>query len=401
MRNSFPSDFYFGAATSSYQIEGAWNEDGKGESVWDRFAHTPGTIEDGSNGDVACDHYHRWPADVDLMHGLGLNAYRFSISWPRILPTGRGAANQAGIDFYSRLVDGLLEAGITPFPTLFHWDLPQALQEQGGFAGRATCQAFCEYADAITRALGDRVKHWMTLNEPSVYAFCGHGIGIHAPGLTDFSLAAPVSHHQLLAHGMAVPVIRANCAGAQVGTAININYSEPASPSAADYDAWRSESGHYWRMYIDPLYGRHYPADAVAEMQQAAGLPWVQPGARLNKAARMAERKGARIMGLGAFTSVIGDAGITVANESDIAIIMNNKYHILSKDHVAFNPYTAKQFRDWVVFTVEKNRAGRAMQDMEFQLHGQHFAFDPRGLCVVITLTGRERDLASLEKVAI
>ncbi|GAI06788.1 unnamed protein product [marine sediment metagenome] len=159
---TFPDDFVWGAATSAYQIEGAWDEDGKGESIWDHFCHTTGTIEDGSTGDVACDHYHRWPEDITLMKELGLKAYRFSVSWPRILPAGRGKVNQAGLDFYSRLVDGLLEAGIEPFLTLYHWDLPQSLQDEGGWAARSTAEAFVEYADVLSRHLGDRVKHWIT-----------------------------------------------------------------------------------------------------------------------------------------------------------------------------------------------------------------------------------------------
>ena len=174
---TFPAGFIWGAATSSYQIEGAWKDDGKGESIWDRFTHTPGHVIDNSTGDVACDHYHRWPEDVNLMKSIGLQAYRFSISWPRILPAGRGAINQAGLDFYSRLVDGLLAAGITPFVTLYHWDLPQALQDLGGWPSRGTAEAFTEYADVVSRHLGDRVKHWITHNEPWCVSILSHQLG--------------------------------------------------------------------------------------------------------------------------------------------------------------------------------------------------------------------------------
>lgn len=279
----FPPDFLWGAATAAYQIEGAWNEDGKGESIWDHFAHTPGKIEDHSTGDVACDHYHRWAGDVRLMQAMGLRAYRFSISWPRIFPQGRGALNPQGLDFYSRLVDGLLEAGITPFATLFHWDLPQALQEAGGWAVRSTAEDFAAYAEAVTRRLGDRVKHWITLNEPSVHSLIGHALGgPHAPGLDDLATAHRVAHHLLLGHGWATPLIRRNTPAAQVGTALNINHSQPASPSAADYHAWRRSTGLWVRWYADPLYGRGYPADMLADGIQAGYLPenmdFVQPG---------------------------------------------------------------------------------------------------------------------------
>ena len=171
---AFPSDYVWGSATASYQIEGAWDEDGKGESIWDRFSHRPGNIANDDTGDVACDHYHRWQTDVGLMKQIGLKAYRFSMSWPRVLPQGRGRVNPSGLDFYSRLVDALLEAQIEPYVTLYHWDLPQALQEQGGWPARSTAEAFVEYADLVTRRLGDRVKHWMTLNEPFVSAYVGH-----------------------------------------------------------------------------------------------------------------------------------------------------------------------------------------------------------------------------------
>ncbi len=279
---TFPTDFVWGTATASYQIEGAWNEDGKGESIWDRFAHTPGKIKDASNGDVACDHYHRWREDVTLMRDLKMRAYRFSIAWPRILPNGRGVVNPAGLDFYSRLVDELLAANITPYVTLYHWDLPQALQDAGGWVARDTAQAFVEYADVVSRALGDRVTHWITHNEPYVAAFMGHQIGVHAPGLTDWTSALTVSHHLLLSHGWAVPVIRRNSANARVGITLNVTHAMPASTSAADADACRQLEGHIQRWFLDPLYGRHYPADLVAQYTRAGflprGLDFVQPG---------------------------------------------------------------------------------------------------------------------------
>ena len=270
---TFPDDFIWGAATSAYQIEGAWDEDGKGESIWDRFSHTTGTIEDGSTGDVACDHYHRWPEDIALMKELGLRAYRFSVSWPRILPAGRGKVNQAGLDFYSRLVDGLLEAGIEPFLTLYHWDLPQSLQDEGGWAVRSTAEAFAEYADVLSRHLGDRVKHWITHNELFSIAFWGYQMGEHAPGLTDFPTSLRVIHHLLLSHGWAVPVLRRNSPGAEVGITLVLIPIELASSSDANFQLGRKLDGHFNRWYLDPLYGRHYPADQVADHVAAGHLP--------------------------------------------------------------------------------------------------------------------------------
>jgi beta-glucosidase len=279
----FPLGFVWGAATASYQIEGGWDEDGRGESVWDRFAHTPGNVAEGHTGDVACDHYHRWQEDIAIMKRIGLQAYRLSVAWPRILPDGRGRVNPAGLDFYSRLVDGLLEAGITPFVTLFHWDLPQVLQDEGGWANRAVVDDFVAFTDLVTAHLGDRVKHWITHNEPSVVAFVGHEMGSHAPGLKDLPTALRVAHHLLLSHGRALPVIRRNVPGAQVGITLNINYAQPASPSAADYHAMRRGAGQWTRWFTDPLYGRHYPADLVADFVREGVLPgggpdFLQPG---------------------------------------------------------------------------------------------------------------------------
>ncbi len=269
---TFPSQFLWGTATAAYQIEGAWEADGKGESIWDRFSHTPGKVINGDTGDLACDHYHRWPEDIALMTDLGLHAYRFSISWPRVLPAGRGQVNQAGLDFYSRLVDGLLAAGITPFATLYHWDLPQALQDGGGWADRSTAEAFVEYADVISRHLGDRIGHWITHNEPSVVAYNGNLTGEHAPGITDLGIALRVSHHLLLSHGWAVPVLRRNSPGSEVGITINVNVTEPASPSAEDYDDFRYQDGIWTRWFMDPLYGRGYPADLVVDHVASGGL---------------------------------------------------------------------------------------------------------------------------------
>jgi beta-glucosidase len=261
--NKFPPGFIWGAATAAYQIEGAWNADQKGESIWDRFSHTPGKIENGDTGDIACDHYHRWQEDIKLMKEIGLQAYRFSISWPRLFPEGRGLPNQAGIDFYSKLVDNLLENGIEPYLTLYHWDLPQTLQDLGGWPARSTAEAFVEYARLVSQRLGDRVHNWITLNEPYVSAWVGYMEGRHAPGHQDVDEMLAAAHHLLLAHGWSVPVIRENAPDAQVGIVLNLSGMVPASSSYADRAAARIWDGMVNRWYLDPLAARGYPLDVV------------------------------------------------------------------------------------------------------------------------------------------
>ena len=278
----FPDNFLWGAATASYQIEGAWNKHGKGESTWDRFTHTSGNILNGDTGDVADDHYNRWKKDIGLMKRIGLKAYRFSISWPRVTPAGRGKINQKGLDFYSKLVDGLLDADIAPFITLNHWDIPQALEDEGGWAVRSTAEAFVDYANIVSRTLGDRVKNWITHNEPAVVAWMGYGTGQHAPGLKDYSISMPVSHHLLLSHGWAVPVIRRNSPNAEVGITLNVAWSVAASNSRADLNSVRASDGQWFRWFADPLYGRGYPYDVSEDFKKINALPnemsFVQPG---------------------------------------------------------------------------------------------------------------------------
>jgi beta-glucosidase len=269
-RADFGADFLWGCATSSYQIEGAAHEDGRVESIWDRFAATPGKIRDGSSGAVACDHYHRWPEDLDIARSLGLDAYRFSIAWPRIFDGVNAAPNGKGLGFYERLVDGMLERGLQPWATLYHWDLPQWLQDRGGWNERATVDAFVELADAVTRRLGDRVKHWITHNEPWCTAMIGHHEGWHAPGTTDFKTALQVCHHVLLSHGKAVPVIRANVPDAQVGIALSLHPVRAASDSPEDRAALLRHDGLRFRWFMDPLYGRGYPAATLGAVGQAA-----------------------------------------------------------------------------------------------------------------------------------
>ena len=277
----FPDGFLWGVATSAYQIEGATRERGRGESVWDRFASTPGNILDGSNGDVACDHFHRWREDLALMKGLGVRSHRFSVGWSRVTPTGRGAVNQAGLDFYDALVDGMLEAGIRPFATLDHWDMPQALQEAGGWPERSTAEAFLAYAEAVSMRLGDRVRDWTTHNEPWCIATLGHELGMHAPGLRDPAAALRASHHLLLSHGWAIPALRRNSPGCRVGIVVNLAPAYPASSSDADREATRRFDGAFNRWHLDPLFQGRYPPDAVEDRTRDGVLtrgemPWVE-----------------------------------------------------------------------------------------------------------------------------
>ena len=282
-KHAFPDGFLWGVATSAYQIEGAHQEGGRGESIWDRFARKPGAISDGSDGRTACDHFHRYREDVALMQRLGVRAYRFSVGWTRILPDGRGAPVAAGLDFYDALVDALLDAGITPFATLNHWDLPQALEDEGGWAARGTVARFLDYAAAVSRRLGDRVKRWATHNEPWCSAHLGYETGEHAPGVRDPARALRAAHHLLLSHGLAVPVLRQHSPGAQVGMVLNLCPTYPASPSAADAEAARQLDGSFNRWFLDPLYKGRYPQDAIDDRVRlghlAEGpLPFVEPG---------------------------------------------------------------------------------------------------------------------------
>ncbi len=279
----FPSNFLWGAATASYQVEGAWDSDGKGESIWDRFSHTPGKVTGGDTGDIACDHYHRYEDDIALMRRMGLKAYRFSTAWPRVLPDGRGPVNQAALDFYDRLVDRLLAANIEPYLTLYHWDLPQALQDQGGWNARETAYWFADYAALMSHRLGDRVRYWATLNEPAVVAFLGNRDGVHAPGIKDEKIARQVAHHLLLGHGLAVQALRsAGYPGEelQAGIVLNLWPSEPPGDELCDSPEDRAAAERAWQLsetwFLDPLFRAHYPLLAW----EAAGknVPQVQPG---------------------------------------------------------------------------------------------------------------------------
>ena len=255
-------ELVWGTATSAYQIEGGRTPE-KGTSIWDTFAHTPGRTREGDTGDVACDHFHRFPEDVALMRDLGADAYRFSIAWTRVVPDGDGEVSPEGLDFYDRLVDELLGAGIAPYVTLYHWDLPQALQDRGGWTQRSIVDAFAHYAEAVSTRLGDRVGHWMTHNEPWVASMVGHLMGAHAPGHQSWDEALAAAHHILLSHGMAVPILRANSPDAEVGIALDCRPSRPATDDQADVDAQRHFDGFRNRWFFDPVFGKGYPADMV------------------------------------------------------------------------------------------------------------------------------------------
>jgi beta-glucosidase len=273
----FPPGFLWGVATAAYQIEGATREDGRGPSIWDHFAAEPGTIHDGDTGDVAADHYHLMEQDVALMAELGVNAYRFSIAWSRVLPAGTGAVNARGLDFYDRLTDALLARGIAPVATLYHWDLPLALHERGGWLERDTAAAFADYAEVVARRLGDRVARWITLNEPWCSAYLGYGTGVHAPGLRSMQSAATAGHHLLLAHGLAVPRLRA-CAGgaARVGVTLNLTpvYAADDRPETLQIQRWVDAFHNRW--FLDPIFHGAYPDGVFADL--GAAPPPVRDG---------------------------------------------------------------------------------------------------------------------------
>jgi len=401
---AFPDDFVWGAATSAYQIEGAWDKDGKGESIWDRFTHTPGTIQDGSTGDVACDHYHRWAEDIALMKKLGLKAYRFSVSWPRILPSGRGKVNQAGLDFYSRLVDGLLEAGIEPFVTLYHWDLPQSLQDDGGWAARSTAEAFVEYADVVSRHLGDRVKHWITHNEPWATVVLGHQMGMHAPGLKDYPTALKVSHHLLLSHGWAVPVLRRNSSGAEVGITLVLFPLVPGSSNTAVLPVFRKFDGCVNRWFLDPLYGRHYPADLVAEHIDAGYLPveglnFVKPG-DLEAIAAPTD-----FLGVNYYSPVILRSEVAPESEKDPLMLLyhgpeyeyteigmmvypDGLRHLLNRLHFEYQPGKMYITENGASYSDGPDADGRVRDERRLSYLRDHFAAAHRAIECGVALAG-------------
>jgi beta-glucosidase len=276
---SFPASFLWGSATASYQIEGAATEDGRGPSIWDTFSKTPGKVRDGDTGDVACDHYHRMPEDVAIMADLGLQAYRFSIAWPRVVPTGSGAVNRVGLDFYSRLVDELLARSISPLATLYHWDLPQPLEDDGGWTNRATAERFAEYAAVVGEALGDRVPTFTTLNEPWCSAYLGYSSGVHAPGHTSNAESLAAVHHLNLAHGLGATALRSVLPPTgQVSVTLNLANVRAASDSAADVEAARHVDGISNRVFLGPMLQGEYPADVLEDLRHITDWSFVRDG---------------------------------------------------------------------------------------------------------------------------
>ncbi len=272
-KKTFPRDFIWGVATAAYQIEGAWNEDGKGESIWDRFSHIPGKISDGSTGDVACDHYHLYKEDIKIIKELGVKSYRFSIAWSRVFPDGKGKPNMKGMDFYKRLAESLIENGITPAVTLYHWDLPQKLQDIGGWANRDVTDYFGEYAGFVFKELGDKVPIWITHNEPEVVSFVGNWEGRHAPGITDFSNALLVSHNLLLSHGKAVRAYREMGQKGEIGITLNLNPVYPATDNIEDMNAAKRFEQYHNRWFLDPVLKGEYPEEILEWYQKRVVLP--------------------------------------------------------------------------------------------------------------------------------
>lgn len=275
----FPEGFLWGVATAAYQVEGAVEEDGRGPSIWDVFSHTPGKVYRGDTGDIACDQYHRWEEDAELMAGLGIGAYRFSVSWPRVQPDGKGGVNRRGLDHYRRLVGGLRERGIVPAITLYHWDLPQALEDEGGWTVRETSERFAEYAAIVYEALKDEVPLWITLNEPWVSAWMGYGYGRHAPGRTSASDALSATHHLLLGHGLALERMRDIGTGENsVGITLNLSPVRPFSKDGADIEAARKEEAQANRLYLDPVFRGSYPEEVFERYGQRVPPGYVRDG---------------------------------------------------------------------------------------------------------------------------
>ena len=362
----FPDGFLWGAATAAYQIEGAVAEDGRTPSIWDTFSHTPGRVTNGDTGDVADDHYHRFREDVALMAELGLTAYRFSVAWPRITPQVTaerlGPVNEAGLAFYSALVDELLAAGIAPTLTLYHWDLPQALEDAGGWANRATAERFGEYAAVVAAALGDRVTRFTTLNEPYCSAYLGYASGAHAPGRTEDAAALAAVHHLNLAHGLAVTAIRDAVPNAHLSVTLNLAWVRPETDSDLDADAARRVDGLQNRVFLDPILHGHYPADVLADTAAVSDWSFVLPG------------------DLEAISVPIDALGVNYYNPTHV------RHWTRERPRESADGHDDTGARPWI-----------ACDDVEFPVqHGAHrtamgWTVDPRGLTALLLRVAAER----------
>lgn len=391
-RLTFPRDFTWGAATASYQIEGAVQEGGRGESIWDRFCSIPGNVRNGESGAVACDHYHRYPDDIALMRDLGLSAYRFSIAWPRIIPEGRGRVNPQGLDFYDRLVDELLAKGIEPFATLYHWDLPQVLEDEGGWTNRATADAYLPYVEAVVRRLGDRVHHWITHNEPWVAAWVGYAEGRHAPGRREGAKGAlAAAHHLLLSHGKAVPLIRSIFAQSRVGITLNLTPAYPATESPADAEAARRMDGLNLRWFLDPLFRGEYPADMLDDLRN--DLPRIEPGDLATIAAPL------DFLGVNNYSrSVVRDNGDgktahvrpeeSEYTDMDWEIYPNGLFDLLVRVHRDYAPRRIYITENGAAFPDVRTHGGEVLDPERTAYLQRHFAAASRAIEAGVPLAG-------------
>jgi beta-glucosidase len=389
----FPAGFGWGFAASAYQIEGAAAEDGRGRSVWDTFARVPGAIADGQTGDVACDHYHRFAEDVGLMAGIGARVYRFSVSWPRVLPDGTGAANEAGLAFYDRLVDALLGAGIRPLVNLFHWDLPQPLQDLGGFAEPQVVGWFADYAALVAARLKDRVSDWMTFNEPAVYAFLGHADGIHAPGLRDWPTALRVADNQLQAHAAASAAIRAHVEKARIGIAFDVNQVVPATDSERDRRAAEQWSSARDAWYLDPLFGRGYPRLGLQAHGAAGHLDGVElteppPGGLDYLGLNYYRRDAVRALSDRAFDWTIGARPGTEQTQMGWEVAPDGLRDVLLALHRGYAPREIVITENGAAYPDTLDPDGRVRDDRRVAYLARHVAAAGEALASGVPLTG-------------
>jgi len=389
----FPTGFVWGFATSAYQIEGAAAEDGRGRSVWDRFSRVPGAIADGQTGEVACDHYHRFREDVALMARIGAKAYRFSVSWPRVQPDGTGAVNERGLAFYDRLVDALLAAGIQPLVNLFHWDLPQALQDRGGFADPRVVGWFADYASLVASRLGDRVSDWMTFNEPGVFAFLGHADGVHAPGLRDWPTALRVADNQLRAHAASATVVRSLVRDARIGIAIDVNHVVPATDSDRDRRAAAQWSGARDAWFLDPLFGRGYPQLGL-EAHRAAGhtegveLTDPPPGDLDYLGLNYYRRDTVSALSDRAFDWTIGARPGTEQTQMDWEVAPDGLRDVLLALHGEYAPREIAITENGAAYPDTLDSDGRVRDDRRIAYLARHVAAAAEALAAGVPLTG-------------